>query len=143
VPYSRFARQYDRLDLEVVLQRRGIEYRFEGQRLGGRPKDPSCYRAGVIPVHADRAAFLELVDYDAVKTKPWFVEGLEAVIELGASRRIALMCSEEDPLHCHWHHLIGSALHDRSIDVVHIRKTGRTEEAIFDRAPAPVQAALF
>ena len=68
-PYSRFASQFNKLDLEAALRRRNLDYRYEGQRLGGRPGDPTCYRAGVVPDHAEREDFLQLVDYEAVKQK--------------------------------------------------------------------------
>lgn len=138
-PYSRFAIQFNKLDLEAELHRRNIVYRFEGQRLGGRPSDPTCYRSGVVPEHAEREDFLQLVDYEAVKRKEWFQQAIDEVVALSAIHRVALMCSEEDPMDCHRHRLISSALIDRGIEVQHIRKSGMSF-----RAEQPlIQSALF
>lgn len=142
-PYSRFASQFNKLDLEDALERRDLGYRYEGKRLGGRPSDPGCYRAGVVPDHAEREDFLQLVDYEAVKQKPWFQEALDEVIELSASQRLALMCSEENPMECHRHRLIASALNERAIEVLHIRRDGTMKPATFAEEPALVQVSLF
>jgi uncharacterized protein (DUF488 family) len=140
-PYSRYASQFNKLDLEDALQRRKVGYRYEGKRLGGRPDDPTCYRDGVVPDHAEREDFLKLVDYEAVKQKSWFQEALEEVIELSASHQVALMCSEENPMDCHRHRLIASALDERGIEVLHIRRDRTVKPATF--ADTPVQVSLF
>jgi uncharacterized protein (DUF488 family) len=142
-PYSRFAPQFNKLDLHDALRRSNIAYRFEGERLGGRPSDPTCYRSGALPGHAQREEFLKLVDYEAVKQKNWFVAGLDDVIALSARDKVALMCSEENPLDCHRHRLIASALSDREIEVRHIRKDGSLSTAVFSAEPALVQSLLF
>jgi len=142
-PYSRFAAQFNRLDLHESLRRNTVAYRFEGERLGGRPSDPTCYRSGVVPDHAQREEFLKLVDYEAVKRKSWFVAGLDDVVALSAADKVALMCSEENPLDCHRHRLIASALNDRGIEVRHIRKDGSLSTAVFVAEPALVQSLLF
>lgn len=142
-PYSRFAPQFNTLDLQDTLLRNHIGYQFEGERLGGRPSDPSCYRSGAVPDHAQREAFLKLVDYEAVKTKDWFRSGLDDVIALSAQGEIALMCSEENPLDCHRHRLIASALDERGLEVRHIRKDGSVSVAVFSTEPVLVQSALF
>ncbi len=142
-PYSRFAPQFNTLDLENSLHRHGIAYRFEGERLGGRPSDPACYRSGIVPDHAQREEFLRLVDYEAVKQKDWFRAGLNEVVAASGACRVALMCSEENPLECHRHRLIASALQERDIDVLHIRKDGTVLAAIFSTQPELVQPALF
>lgn len=142
-PYSRFAPQFNKLDLENSLRRRGIAYRFDGERLGGRPSDPNCYRSGVVPDHAQREEFLKLVDYEAVKQKDWFQAGLNEAMAASKACRVALMCSEENPLECHRHRLIASALQARDVDVLHIRKDGTVLTAVFSSQPELVQPALF
>lgn len=142
-PYSRFASQFNKLDLEHALQRQGVEYRYEGTRLGGRPDDPTCYRSGTVPDHAEREDFLKLVDYEVVKQKTWFQQALDEVVELSANQRLALMCSEENPLDCHRHRLIASALTERGVEVLHIRRDGTVTAPIFDQKPAFVQASMF
>lgn len=142
-PYSRFAKQFNKLDLEAGLLRRNLAYRYEGQRMGGRPSDPTCYRAGVVPDHAEREDFLQLVDYEAVKQKEWFQEALDEVVVLSTSHRVALMCSEENPMDCHRHRLIASALIERGIEVRHIRRDGSAKQASFPAEQPLLQPALF
>lgn len=142
-PYSRFATQFNKLDLIHALDLSGIVYRYEGGRLGGRPDDPTCYRDGVVPVHAERADFLKLVDYGAVKQKDWFQQALDEVIASSTSHNVALMCSEEDPYECHRHRLIASALNDRKIEVIHIRRRERPKPAVFSQGTALEQVPLF
>jgi uncharacterized protein (DUF488 family) len=43
-PYSQYSTQFYRENIEKTLQEAGIEYRFAGDYLGGRPKDPACYK---------------------------------------------------------------------------------------------------
>lgn len=142
-PYSRFASQFNKPDLAHALEQVGITYRYEGERLGGRPNDPTCYRSGAIPEHAERAEFLKLVDYDAVKCKPWFQQALAEIIDLADHHRIALMCSEEDPKECHRHRLIASALNEHDVEVIHIRRNGSTVPAVFSDDALFVQAQMF
>lgn len=142
-PYSRFAPQFNKLDLSDLLRRNNIAYQFEGERLGGRPSDPTCYRSGAVPDHAQREEFLTLVDYEAVKSKDWFRTGLDEVVLLSAQHRVALMCSEENPLDCHRHRLIASALADRDVEIRHIRKDRSVQVAEFSSEPVLVQSTLF
>jgi uncharacterized protein (DUF488 family) len=41
--------------------------------------------------------------------------------------RVAILCSEEDPINCHRRLLVGRVLRDRGIDVVHLRADGATQ----------------
>ncbi len=142
-PYSRFANQFNKPDLTYALERAGIDYRYEGQRLGGRPNDPTCYRNEEIPDHAERADFLKLVDYEAVAQKDWFRQALTKVIDDSARHNVALVCSEEDPFECNRHRLIASALDERGIEVIHIRRRGNSARAVFAKQPVLEQVSLF
>ncbi|SRR5258706_8196029 len=126
-PYSQYSPQFNRGDLELFIKNSGIEYKFAGEYLGGRPKDPSCYKNGQIP---DRNAdFLHLVDYPVVMTKDWFIRGLNRLVQIAQTEKVAIMCSEEDPAACHRHHLIGKALMQKGISVRHIRSDGNMVKA--------------
>ena len=121
-PYSRFAAQFNKAEIEYLLKKSGIKYHYLGDKLGGRPTDPTCYKVGVVPQgHAD---YLNLVDYPAVMTKDFFLEGIQQVLGLAQSARVCLMCSEEDPAQCHRHHLIGRFLIGQGAEVLHIRHDG-------------------
>jgi hypothetical protein len=126
-PYSKYVPQFNREMFQSVVQSEGLGYRFAGDYLGGRPKDPTCYKNGLIPEgHAD---FLHLADYPAVMTKDWYQKGIQRLIAIAAEKRTAVMCSEEDPAHCHRHHLISQTLLKQGFQVLHIRSDGRTETA--------------
>lgn len=111
-PFSRFAPQFNAPVLAAALPGAGIAYSTEGQALGGRPGDPSDYD--------DEGHVL----YGRVATSASFTEGIERVESRAAARRIALLCSEEDPAGCHRHLLIGRVLHARGVQVLHLRRTG-------------------
>lgn len=140
LPYSQYTPQFNSENLKADLERAGIAYRFAGERLGGRPKDPACYKNGELPDgHAD---YLKLVDYAAVAERDWYRAGIARLVELAAARRVAVMCSEENPLQCHRHHLIAQSLIAGGIEVRHIRRDGSIEIAAREIAP-PKQLGLL
>jgi len=106
-PFSRRSPQYNRRDLEASLKQRGIEYRFFGKALGGRPKDLKLYVGGT-------------ADYEAMAKTEGFREGIERVIKGAKKHRLALMCSELDPIECHRCLLVGRALSTQGVPVLHI-----------------------
>jgi len=110
-PYSRHAPQFNRDPLRDDLGRAGIAYVFLGRELGGRPAEREFYADGV-------------ADYEKMAQAPAFAEGLERVIEGAQSYRIALMCSERDPLTCHRCLLVGRALKERGARVSHLLDSG-------------------
>lgn len=126
-PYSRYSPHFNREALQETLSDAGIRYRFAGEYLGGRPTDPDCYDE------------LGKVDYQKIAGKAWYQAGIERVIEYASTARTAIMCSEEDPNHCHRHKLIAQTLLGRGVTVLHIRGDGRIEPA----HPLAVQARLF
>lgn len=113
-PYSRFNPQFNRETLANRLAARGIEYVFPGKELGGRPDDASCYENG-------------RVRYDRVSKIPSFQEGLQRIVRDMNGRRIALMCSEKEPLECHRTLLVAQALQAQGIAVEHILANGDLE----------------
>lgn len=123
-PYSQFCPQFNREDFAQKLNQAGIEYKYAGDYLGGRPKDPTCYKDGQIPEgHAD---YLHLVDYPKVMTKDFFQKGIKHLIKIAEEEKVVVMCSEEDPATCHRHHLIGRYLTQQGMLVLHIRGDGNT-----------------
>lgn len=140
-PYSRWAPQFNRDDLARTLRLAGVEYRFAGDVLGGRPTDPTCYKNGELP--GDKADFLALVDYGEVAKRDWYRAGITRLIELAEGARTAIMCSEEDPARCHRHHLIAQTLLDAGVSVEHIRKDGRVERAARRQVQHQQQLGLF
>jgi uncharacterized protein (DUF488 family) len=111
-PYSRRHPHFSRDELSEELRQDGISYVFLGKELGGRPDKRRFYSEGV-------------ADYEKMAQAPEFNKGLDRVIEGAKKYRIALMCSERDPLDCHRCLLVGRALAQRGIRVSHILDNGR------------------
>jgi uncharacterized protein (DUF488 family) len=110
-PYSRHSPHFNKEALRDELRQAGIAYVFLGQQLGGRPKDKQLFCNGV-------------ADYEKMAREAQFAKGLERVIEGAKSYRIAMMCSEHDPLDCHRCLLVGRALHELGVTVRHILSNG-------------------
>ena len=126
-PYSQYSPQFNREAFEKTLIEAGFEYKYAGEFLGGRPKDPTCYKNQQIP--DGKADFLSLVDYPMVMTKDWFKKGIKRLLQISDQQPTVIMCSEEDPAHCHRHHLIGKYLGEQGISVLHIRGDGNLVKA--------------
>jgi len=123
-PYSQYNNQFDREQISHKLPQNGIEYKYGGDFLGGRPNDPKCYKNEIVP-DEDHADYLHLVDYPEVMKKEFFQRGINYLIKLAKERKLVVMCSEEDPSICHRHHLIGKYLVSQQIAVLHIRGDGK------------------
>ena len=107
-PSSRLP-HFNRAALREQLNTTGIAYIFLGLELGGLPNDGAP------------------ADYDRMATSPLFLEGLARVEEIASRSRLALMCSEHEPLSCHRCLLVGRRLVERGIEVNHILRDGRVE----------------
>ncbi len=111
-PFSRRHPRFNRDALRDELRRDGISYVFLGRELGGRPSDPALYCEGV-------------ADYEKMAQTPDFQAGLDRVVEGARTHRVALMCSERDPMDCHRCLLVSRALAQRGVTVKHILSDGR------------------
>ncbi len=107
--------QFNREPLEARLTGAKIRYEFCGEQLGGRPLDPQFYLAN------------GLVDYSKRRRAPPFLEAIDKAIALARERKTAILCAEEDPLHCHRFLLICPALVARGVAPVHLRRGGSVE----------------
>lgn len=110
-PFSRHFPHFNRDVLQDALRRDGIAYVHLGGELGGRPSRPAFFSDGT-------------ADYEKMARSPDFARGLARVLDGSKTYRIALMCSEHDPLDCHRCLLVGRALHERGTSVRHILGTG-------------------
>jgi uncharacterized protein (DUF488 family) len=135
-PYSRFAPQFDREILQRELTLIGVKYLFLGGELGGRPADPEYY---------DKNGH---VLYGRIKSDRAFVRGIERLQRGIAAFRVALLCGEEDPAHCHRRLLVGRVLAEHGHELIHIRADGRlqTDAEVTAESGKPLksgQPALF
>lgn len=111
-PFSRFNSHFNREALRRALRDAGIQYVFLGAELGGRPPEADLYDAD------------GHVLYGEIAETSRFHDGLERLLE-GADRfRVAMMCSEEDPTHCHRRLLITRVLVQQAVPVAHLRGDG-------------------
>jgi uncharacterized protein (DUF488 family) len=129
VPFSRFYPQFNKERLATTLEAGHILYEFEGERLGGRIQDKSCFLDRQLPQRKVNVA--ELVDYGVLVQRDWFVQGMDHLVERGKTARIAILCSEEQPDRCHRNLLIARYLLDAGLQVFHIRGNGNAEPAAF------------
>ena len=122
-PYSRYNPQFNHAALGAMLEDAGIAYAFLGGELGGRPNDRSCYDSD------------GRVLYDRLAETDLFQGGMSYVLRHADEARVALMCSEKEPLECHRGLLIARALAEEGVAVKHILADGTLEphEASMDR----------
>ncbi len=121
-PYSRFNPHFSRKQLKEDLATIGIRYVYLGEELGGRSEDVSFYQDGRIR-------------YDRLAQTAQFHSGLQRLLQGMEKYRIALMCSEQEPLHCHRTLLVGQELARLGVAVEHILSDGslETHESAMDR----------
>ena len=135
-PYSRFVPQFDREIVQRSIEEGGLRYLFLGADLGGRPANPAYYDA------SGRVVYGRLRDDSNFKAAI-------ARLETGIERfRVALLCGEEDPAHCHRRLLIGRVLTERGQTMLHIRGDGQvdTDETVAVASGKPLieaQKELF
>lgn len=111
-PYSRHFPHFNRNTLQSELKSDRIAYVFLGEELGGRPKNKSYYSNGV-------------ADYEKMSCDSAFLEGIQRIANGMSKHRIALMCSEHNPLDCHRCLLVGRELKSHNVTVQHILSSGK------------------
>lgn len=114
-PASRYAPQFNRKRLASFLEANGIGYVFMGAELGGRPKEAEYYDAE------------GRVRYAKLARSQRFKSGLERLTEMLQEERVAIMCSEENPVSCHRRLLVGRELQERGIEALHLRADGSAQ----------------
>lgn len=112
VPYSKRNPFFRRGHLDTALKVSGMQYLFLGDQLGGRPKDAHCYDAS------------GHVNYEVLRTRPFYRQGIERLLHMASRRLVVILCSETDPAFCHRTRLIGETLHDKGVRVLHIDVNG-------------------
>ncbi len=109
IPYSRFASQFNKKQLSASLKKVNILYIPMGNNLGAR------YEENELLFEDGKVNFSKVVATDQ------FQEGIYRIktgIEKGY--KIALMCSEKNPIECHRFSLISSYLYKKGYDIDHI-----------------------
>jgi uncharacterized protein (DUF488 family) len=114
-PYSRRQPQFNQDPLRHALASSKIAYVPLGAELGGRGSS-----------HSERDEHGRIL-YRSIAESAEFQEGLNRVKAGSNHLRIALMCSERDPLNCHRGILISRILAACGTRVLHIYGDGRIE----------------
>lgn len=129
-PGSRWAAHTAPGELKRLLQAVGIRYLYLGDLLGGQPSNPDCYDS-----QTGKA------DYRAMQNKELFQQGIGQLLELLGKHRVCVMCAEEDPTLCHRNLLVGEALRQKGVQILHIRGNSeiQTDEELWrQRTGVPV-----
>lgn len=125
-PYAsnKYTEVFNREFLDIKLKAEGINYTYCGKELGGSIKAEEVMD--------------EEGDFDKIIINPLFQKGIERVrAEIEKGQKIALLCSERNPLNCHRSILIGYVLStigifvDHIIDENNIKNQSRIEEELF------------
>jgi uncharacterized protein (DUF488 family) len=135
-PFSRYTPHFTTGPLRESLAAAGVRYLFLGRELGGRPEGDEYYDA---EGHAR---------YDLVAASAPFLEGITRLLRGIEQFRVAMLCAEEDPTHCHRRLLVGRVLEERGVAILHIRGDGRVESedavrAAEEQGTGSGQLALF
>ena len=127
-PFSKFATQFDQDSLHCTIKDAGLKYLFLGRELGGKPKEPSFYD--------DEGCVL----YWKIAESSLFKDGIERLQMSIESCRVALLCSEENPSHCHRRLLVGRVMSNYGIAIQHIRGSGvvQSEQELETTTGTPV-----
>jgi uncharacterized protein (DUF488 family) len=115
-PGSMWATYANPHDLQKILGAKNIQYACAGNVLGGRPSDTDCYNS-----ETGKA------DYKKIQNKATFQRALHQLLEGISTYRTCIMCSEENPSKCHRNLLVGEALRQEGVSVLHIRGTGQIQ----------------
>lgn len=110
-PYSKYSPQFNKDVIKTALNNNGFKYLFLGAELGARPTDTGCYIGG-------------RVSFERLKNTPLFQQGIERLLAGMNTYRVALMCSEKDPVNCHRTILVSRCLTTQGVMVMHILEDG-------------------
>jgi uncharacterized protein (DUF488 family) len=113
-PYSKYSPHFNKKPLQKALEDSNIEYAYFGNKIGGKPRDNKFY-------HQDK------VLYHLLEKDDNYQDGIKDLMDLIKDKNVVLMCSEENPYHCHRHHLISQSLLKNSFIITHIRGNGELE----------------
>lgn len=108
VPASSHNPQFNQEVLSTFLQEHQIAYQFFGIELGARRMDS---------INIDGQ-----VDFEKAIHSTLFQQGVDRIMQLLTNNKVALMCSEADPLGCHRFALVARYFHEDGVEVFHILK---------------------
>ena len=120
MPWSRRFPQFGRERLAKSLKDAGIDYVWQGEALGGKPKSGG--------------------GYDDAAARPEFKDAIGRLIADRANTSLCLMCAEKEPLNCHRTVLVSRRLAEHAVPIEHLLADGTVkphaeiEEALLKKA---------
>lgn len=111
-PYSRYRPDFNQKKLKEHLMANGIGYMFQGDKLGGIPKDQELYSSG-------------LPDYSKIRKTIPYQQGLDYLEKgLEFDCKMVLLCACSQYQKCHRYKLVSLDLEQLGYSVYHILKDG-------------------
>jgi uncharacterized protein (DUF488 family) len=132
-PGSRRYPHFNSAELSHAVQQLGIQYAHNPQ-LGGRRR-PTLHSKNTVWKNASFRAYA-----DHMETAE-FKQGIDALLELGCTKRTAIMCAEALWWRCH-RGLISDYLKARGIEVIHLLDGKHTEVHPYTSAARIVEGRL-
>ncbi|MBS2000774.1 MAG: DUF488 domain-containing protein [Candidatus Obscuribacterales bacterium] len=130
-PFSKYATHFNYDTIQPALKNASIKYLYLGKELGGMPKGQEFYDLDGNLVYARVANTKE------------FQEAIARLVRGARTHTIALMCGEENPAGCHRRHLLGPALKQQQLELLHIRAGGQVQsESDLENLENPVEESL-
>ena len=164
-PYSRYLPHFNKEHLAETLKQAAIRYSFKGKELGGQPADRAYYDDEGRVVYdrlAATAAFKGGIEYildtaavhpsTRSEPAPYSTQRIDTIrgrTAASPAQRLALMCSEKEPLDCHRTLMVAQSLAARGVDVAHIHADGNLEthtdalNRLLDKFKLPHNGDLF
>ncbi len=110
-PYSNRYPQFSKSIFKNSLATSKIKYVFLGKELGGRPEIPEHFEFGI-------------ANYEEMVKSRSYDNGIRRVLNGAQKYKIALMCSEHNPLECHRCLMVSRTFSEMDIETNHILKNG-------------------
>ena len=108
LPASKHYPQFNQDTLEGFLKYHRINYQFFGREFGARRTD-SYNQQGQ-------------VDFELAIKTDLFLQGVQRIHTLLEGHRVALMCSEANPLECHRFALVARYFREQGFEIQHIMR---------------------
>lgn len=112
-PWSKTYTAYDKPALIEACKKYGFHYRHYSREFGARQRNPDFSVDGQ-------------VNFERFSQSEQFRSGIDKVIRSSQEGyTLCLLCAEKDPIICHRSILIGRALHESGIQVIHLTAAGQ------------------
>jgi hypothetical protein len=121
-PSSKDADQFNKENLQLILKQNDIKYVFMGDQLGAEHNgNDILFENG----HVFYRTYIRTIPFN---------NGMKRIFEgINKGYKIAIMCTEKNPLECHRYSLISSKITEKGINVIHIHNDKNIEHKLLER----------